>query len=71
MAAPLNLEEGQSSTRFLRFNGQFYGWWKKRMHDFLMTQDSEIWDILLDGPYIPTVEVKEGETTRLVPKTRK
>ncbi|XP_069145684.1 uncharacterized protein [Solanum lycopersicum] len=28
MTAPLNLEEGQSSTRPFRFNGHFYSWWK-------------------------------------------
>ncbi|XP_069151792.1 uncharacterized protein [Solanum lycopersicum] len=39
MAASLNLQEGQSSTRPPRFNGRFYSWWKVRMHDFLMDED--------------------------------
>ena len=39
------------------------------MHDYLMTDDSELWDIVLDGPFIPTSEVKNGEITRLVLKT--
>lgn len=26
--------------------------------------------IVLDGPYIPTVEVKESEVTKIIPKTR-
>ncbi|XP_069155721.1 uncharacterized protein [Solanum lycopersicum] len=60
MTAPFNLEEGQSSARPPRFNGQFYRWWKTRMHDYLMTDDSELWDIVLDGPFIPTSEVKNG-----------
>ncbi|XP_069152835.1 uncharacterized protein [Solanum lycopersicum] len=41
MAAPLNHEEGQSSHRPPRFNGHFYSWWKVRMHDYLMAEDSE------------------------------
>lgn len=40
------------------------------MHDFLIAENSELWDIILDGTYVPTIKVKEGETTRLVPKTR-
>ena len=70
MAAPLNLKEGQSSTRPPRFNGNFYSWWKVRMHDYLMDEDSELWDIVLDGPFIPMIEEKDGEKTRLVPKPR-
>ncbi|XP_015068845.1 uncharacterized protein LOC107013448 [Solanum pennellii] len=70
MAAPLNLEEGQSSTRPPRFNGHFYSWWKVRMHDFLMAEDSELWDIVLDGPFIPMIDEKNGEKTCLVPKPR-
>ena len=70
MTAPLNLEEGQSSTRPPRFNGHFYSWWKVRMHDYLMAEDSELWDIVLDGPFIPMMEEKDGEKTNLVPKPR-
>ncbi|XP_069150922.1 sporulation-specific protein 15-like [Solanum lycopersicum] len=69
MAAPLNLEEGQSSHRPPRFNGHFYSWWKVRMHDYLMVEDSE-WDIILDGPFVPMMEEKDGEKTITVPKPR-
>ena len=34
-----------------------------------MSKDSELWDIVLDGPSIPTFEVKKGEINRVVPKT--
>ena len=71
MAAPLNLEEGQLSNRPPRFNGHFYSWWKVRMYDYLMAEDSELWDIVLDGPFVPTIEEKDGEKTILVPKPRK
>ena len=40
------------------------------MHDFLIAEDSELWDIVLDGPFIPMIEEKDGEKTRLVPKPR-
>ncbi|XP_049389484.1 uncharacterized protein LOC125853776 [Solanum stenotomum] len=35
-----------------------------------MAEDSELWDIVLDGPFIPTKEVNEGEITRVIPNTR-
>ncbi|XP_070004743.1 uncharacterized protein [Nicotiana sylvestris] len=54
MAAPPNFEEGQSTYRPPRFNGQYYGWWKTRMHDFIMAEDSKLWDVICDGPYAPT-----------------
>ncbi|XP_070044855.1 uncharacterized protein [Nicotiana tomentosiformis] len=69
MAAPPNLEEGQSTYMPPRFNGQYYGWWKTRMHDFIMEEDSELWDVICDGPYVPTKKV--GEPAVMVPKTRK
>ncbi|XP_069146035.1 uncharacterized protein [Solanum lycopersicum] len=40
------------------------------MHDFLMAEDSELWDIVLDGPFILMSDVKDGEITILIPKTR-
>ena len=59
MTAPPNLEEGKSTTRPPRFNGQYYGWWKTRMFDFIIVEDSELMDIILDGTYVPVKEVKE------------
>ncbi|XP_049406072.1 uncharacterized protein LOC125869660 [Solanum stenotomum] len=41
------------------------------MHDYINAEDTELWDIILDGPYIPTKEVKDGELTTTVVKTRK
>ncbi|XP_033510259.1 uncharacterized protein [Nicotiana tomentosiformis] len=69
MATPPNFEEGQSTYRPPRFNGQYYGWWKTRMHDFIMAEDSELWDVICDGPYVLTK--KEEEPTIMVPKNRK
>ncbi|XP_070015996.1 uncharacterized protein [Nicotiana sylvestris] len=69
MAAPPNFDEDQSTYRPPRFNGQYYGWWKIRMHDFIMAEDSELWDVICDGPYVPTKNV--GDLPLTVPKTRK
>ncbi|XP_069150409.1 uncharacterized protein [Solanum lycopersicum] len=40
------------------------------MHDFLMAEDSELWYIVLNGPFIPMIEEKDGEKTSPVPKPR-
>lgn len=40
------------------------------MHDYLMAEDNELWDIVLDGQFIPTTKVKEGEITEIMPKIR-
>ncbi|XP_070007978.1 uncharacterized protein [Nicotiana sylvestris] len=69
MAAPPNFEEGQSTYRPTRFNGQYYGWWKTRMHNFIMAEYSELWDIICDGPHVPMKKL--GETGLMVPKDRK
>ncbi|XP_070048832.1 uncharacterized protein [Nicotiana tomentosiformis] len=69
MAAPPNFEEGQSTYRTTRFNGLYYGWWKTRMHDFIMAEDSELWDVICDGPFIPTKTSSNPAVT--IPKTRK
>nr|XP_016514788.1 PREDICTED: uncharacterized protein LOC107831530 [Nicotiana tabacum] len=34
-----------------------------------MAEDSELWDVICDGPYVPTKKV--GEPAVMVPKTRK
>ena len=35
-----------------------------------MAEDSELWDIVLDGRFITTFKVRDGEITRVFPKTR-
>ena len=40
------------------------------MHDYFRAEDSELWDIVLDGPFVPTIEEKDGEKTILIPKPR-
>ncbi|XP_070025921.1 uncharacterized protein [Nicotiana sylvestris] len=69
MAAPPNFEEGQSTYRPPRFNGQYYGWWKTRMHDFIMAEDSDLWDVIRNRPFVLTKNL--GESGVVIPKTRK
>ncbi|XP_070037229.1 uncharacterized protein [Nicotiana tomentosiformis] len=68
MAAPPNFEEGQSTYRPPRFNGQYYGWWKTRVHNFIMAEDSELWDVICDGSFVPTKTI--GDPVVTFPKTR-
>ncbi|XP_070047005.1 uncharacterized protein LOC142169781 [Nicotiana tabacum] len=39
------------------------------MHDFIMDEVSELWDVICDGPFVPMTTIGEGTIT--VPKTRK
>ena len=41
------------------------------MKDYLMAEDIEVWDITYKGLYVPTIEVKIKEITRVIPKTKK
>ncbi|XP_070031897.1 kinetochore protein SLK19-like [Nicotiana tomentosiformis] len=50
-------------------NWTTWQWWKTRVHDFITVEDSELWDVICDGPFIPVKAI--GEPTVSVPKTRK
>nr|XP_016469051.1 PREDICTED: uncharacterized protein LOC107791481 [Nicotiana tabacum] len=67
--APLNLEEGQSIYHPPKFDENCYWWWKARMHDFIMAEDCELWDIIRDGPFIPIKT--SGEYTKANKKALK
>lgn len=41
------------------------------VHDFIIVENSELWNIVLDGSHVPMNEVKECDITRLVSKTRR
>ncbi|XP_070022435.1 uncharacterized protein [Nicotiana sylvestris] len=69
MTAPLNLEEGQSIYHPPKFDGTCYWWWKVRMHDFIMVEDCEFWDIICDGPFVPIKT--SGEYTKADKKALK
>ena len=41
------------------FKGNDYPFWKTRMRIFLMAQDIDLWDIVENGPHIPTKLVRK------------
>lgn len=71
MTAPPDMEEGQSTTRPPHFNGKFYGWWKNHIYDYINAENIETWDVILDGTYIPSKDVIDGEINKVIPKIRK
>lgn len=40
------------------------------MHDFIIPEDSELWDIILDRLHMAMKDVKVGKITKVVPKKR-
>ena len=71
MVSLLDKQRNQSPARPPLFDSKLYKYWKIRMRDYLMAEDSEVWDVICKGPFVPTMEVKDGEVTRVIPKTRK
>jgi len=53
--------EAQSTTRPPYFDGNDYPYWKTRMIIYLQALDYEIWEIVNDGPFMPTTKNEEGE----------
>lgn len=41
------------------------------MHHYINSEDTDLWNILLYGPYIPTKKVKDGDLTSTMDKTIK
>lgn len=71
MTVPLSFEEGQSTTRPPRFNGKIL-WMVEDAHTWLhKCWRHWVWDVILNGPYIPTKGVVEVELSKVIPKTRR
>ncbi|KAL4295481.1 hypothetical protein GQ457_12G014700 [Hibiscus cannabinus] len=41
------------------FNGEHYAYWKNRMIFFIKAKDFHLWDIVEDGPFVPTTTKSE------------
>ncbi|KAK8681467.1 hypothetical protein V6N13_053870 [Hibiscus sabdariffa] len=41
------------------FNGEHYAYWKNRMMFFIKAKDFHLWDIVEDGPFVPTKSKSE------------
>ncbi|KAK9006223.1 hypothetical protein V6N11_035268 [Hibiscus sabdariffa] len=61
-----NLYEAQSITKPPYFNGDNYSYWKNHMKLFIKSNDYQVWDVVEDGPFIPSK--REGD--RFIPKTK-
>lgn len=61
MAAPQNFEECQLTTTPPRFNDEYYGWWKTSMHDFILVEDLELYDVIENDLFVPIRAVKVGD----------
>ncbi|EOX99913.1 Uncharacterized protein TCM_008921 [Theobroma cacao] len=60
--------EGQSTNRPPLFDGSNYPYWSTRMSIYIRAIDYEMWDVIIDGPFIPsTLSVVTNE---LMPKPR-
>ena len=49
-----HMAESQSITRSLYFFGSNYNYWKIRMRIFIQENDYTCWNIIENGPIIPT-----------------
>lgn len=52
--------EGTYMTKPLFFNGESYIYWKERFQRFIMSTNSYLWELIRNGPYIPT-DATSGE----------
>ncbi|GAV81331.1 zf-CCHC domain-containing protein, partial [Cephalotus follicularis] len=43
------------------FDGNNYGHWKAKMTIFIPFLDYNLWDLIIDGPNLPTVTLKNGD----------
>ncbi|KAH9656139.1 hypothetical protein KPL70_022564 [Citrus sinensis] len=53
--------EGQSTTRPPFFDGNDYAYWKTRMRIYLQALDYEIWEVVCNGPFMPTFKDEVGD----------
>ena len=60
--------EGHSTNRPSLFDGSNYQFWSNRMSIFMRAYDYEMWDVVLDDPYVP-MKTKAGSEA-LEPKIR-
>ena len=60
--------EGHSTNRPPLFDGSNYQFWSNRMSIFMRAYDYEMWDVVLNGPYV-SMKKKAGSEA-LEPKIR-
>ena len=60
--------EGHSTNRPYLFDRSNYQFWINRMSIFMRSYDYEMWDVVLNGPYVPMKTGTRDEAS--VPKLR-
>ena len=60
--------EGHSTNRPSLFDGTNYNFWSNRMSIYMRSCDYEMWEVVMDGPYVPTKT--KGENGKLELKLR-
>jgi len=67
----LSFVEGASINKPHMFGGVNYAFWKVRMKIFMQSIDIGIWDVVLNGPFIPMHVVKEENIKKEWSETKK
>ena len=60
--------EGHSTNRPTLFDGSNYQFWSNRMSIFMQSYDYEMWDVVLEGLYVPMRTKTGSEVSK--PKLR-
>ncbi|XVF09788.1 hypothetical protein REPUB_Repub07fG0126700 [Reevesia pubescens] len=69
-SAPSNgILEGQATNQPPLFDGTNYKFWSMRISFYIQACDMDVWDVILEGPFIPTMKDKDDEKM-LKPKSR-
>ena len=65
-ASTITYAEGQSSHKPPCFNGTNYAYSKNRMRIYMIAQDFNIWQLVVNGPHISTKVVNNVEVAKIV-----
>ena len=64
--------EGHSIVRPPFFNGSNYSYWKTRMSVWIQGSDYDVWEVICNGPHIPTrPSTDDKEIVTPIPKEPK
>ncbi|GAV78593.1 DUF4219 domain-containing protein/UBN2 domain-containing protein [Cephalotus follicularis] len=63
----MKIGESQNISKPPFFDGNNYSYWKAKMTIFIQSLDYNLWDLIVDGPNLPTVTLENGD---VIPKLR-
>ncbi|GAV78058.1 DUF4219 domain-containing protein/UBN2 domain-containing protein [Cephalotus follicularis] len=63
----MNTEKSQNISKPPFFDGRNYSHWKAKMTIFIQSLDHNLWDLIVDGPNLPSVTLENGD---VIPKLR-